>query len=202
MNGWKKQVAYLWRRLKRIKTWHLVVVLIALVILSAIFLRVNNLSMMEYRQAVITADESLDQAKVTQAAESLKVFVSAHMNTDTGQIPLQNLYNQAVQEAFARVNDVSSTSYQTATETCKSVLSQRGFTGYTNCIADAVGVASGNFNQPDLPNPSLYYLSFAGPLWSFDPSGVSVALTFVVFFTILLKLLTEVILGLVVRYRG
>ena len=202
MNGWKKQVEYIRRWLKRIKTWHLVILFICLAVLSAVTLRFNSLNMMEYRQAVIDADKTLDQAEVAKSAQALKDFVSAHMNTDTGQVPLQNLYNKAVQEAFAQVNDVSSDGYQAATEACKSVLSQRGFAGYTACVADAVGTSDSNFNQPDLPSPSLYYLSFAAPLWSFDSAGVSVALTFVVFFTILLKFLTEVVLAFLVRHRG
>lgn len=179
----------------------MVVVLIMLTILSAVLLRINNLNMVEYRDAVITADESLDEAKVESAAESLKLFVSAHMNTDTGQIPLQNLYNQAVSEAFSKVNNVDSSAYAEATESCKSVLAQRGFSGYTACVADSVGVSESNFNQPDLPNPALYYLSFASPLWSFDPAGVVVAITIVVFSAIIIKLLTEVILGIIVSRR-
>lgn len=180
----------------------MVVILVLLTVLSAILLRINNLNMVEYRDAVIAADETLDRKKVEDSAESLKLFVAAHMNTDTGQIPLQNLYNQAVGEAFSKVNDVDSTIYAQATEECKSVLAQRGYSGYSACVADNVGTSESNFNQPDLPNPALYYLSFASPAWSFDPAGVTVAATIVVFSAIVLKSLTEVVLGAIASYRG
>lgn len=197
-----KSLAYHRRLLKRIKTWHMVALCVVLAILSLILLRVNNLNMIEYRDAVVVADESLDVDKVESAAESLKLFVAAHMNTDTGRIPLQNLYNQAVSEAFGQVNDVDSTIYAQATEDCKSVLAQRGYSGYSACVADSVGTNESNFNQPELPNPALYYLSFASPMWSFDPAGVTVAATIVVFSAIILKLLTEVALGAVAARRG
>lgn len=196
-----KNLAYYRRFLKRIKTWHMVLVLIALTILSTVLLRINNLNMVEYRDAVIAADESLDMKKVESAAQSLKLFVAAHMNTDTGQIPLQNLYNQAVSEAFSNVNDVDSAVYAQATESCKSVLAQRGYSGYSACVADSVGVSESNFNQPNLPNPALYYLSYASPTWSFDPAGVAVAATIVVFSAIVLKLLTEAVLGVIASHR-
>ena len=197
-----KNLAYYRRMLKRIKTWHLVVLLVILAVLSVVLLRINNLNMIEYRNAVIAADESRDVKKVETAAESLKLFVSAHMNTDTGQVPLQNLYNQAVSEAFGKVNAVDSSAYAEATEACKSVLAQRGYSGYSACVADSVGVSESNFNQPDLPNPALYYLSFVSPQWSFDPAGVVFLALVVVFSAIILKLLTEVALGIIARRRG
>lgn len=170
-------------------------------ILSAILLRINNLNMIEYRNAVISADELLDMEKIEASTESLKLFVSAHMNTDTGQVPLQNLYNHAVGEAFNNVNDVDSSAYAEATEACKTVLAQRGYSGYSACVADIVGTSESNFNQPDLPNPALYYISFASPVWSFDPAGVVVLATIVVFSAIIIKLVTEAILGLMVDNR-
>lgn len=196
-----KNLAYVSRKLKKVKTWHIVVVFVVLLLSSLVLLRVNNLNMIKYRDEVIAADESLDEAKVRDAADSLRLYVAAHMNTDTGHIPLQNLYNQAVSEAFSKENEVNSDAYAEATESCKAVLSQRGYSGYSACVADSVGVNEDNFIQPELPNPALYYLSFVSPLWSFDPAGVAVLVTVVVFFAIIFKFLTEVVLSLVIYNR-
>lgn len=196
-----KKLAYIERRLKKIKTWHMILVFVVLAILSVVLLRANNLNMIKYRDAVILADETLDKAEVEKTAEALREFVSKHMNTDTGLIPLQNLYNQAVSEAFSKENAVNSDIYTEATESCKSVLSQKGYAGYSTCVADMIGVSESNFNQPDLPNPALYHLSYASPKWSADLAGVVVLVTTVVFFAIFLKLLTEGVLALVLNYR-
>lgn len=157
--------------------------------------------MVKYRDEVLSADETLDRKKVEESAEKLRLYVSKHMNTDTGLIPLQNLYNEAVSEAFSKENDVNSDIYKQATENCKSVLSQKGYAGYSACVADAVGTSESNFNQPDLPNPALYYLSYASPKWSFDIAGVVTLLAIVVFFAMIIKLLTEGVLALILNYR-
>ncbi|MDL2327667.1 hypothetical protein LJC64_03305 [Ruminococcaceae bacterium OttesenSCG-928-A11] len=196
-----KNLAFIGRKLKKIKTWHMVVVFIILLISSLFLLRANSLNMVKYRDAVISADETLDEKQIEEAAKSLKEYVSRHMNTDTGLIPLQNLYNEAVSVAFSKENGVDSEIYAQATEGCKSVLSQKGYAGYSACVADFVGTSESNFNQPDLPNPALYHISFASPKWSPDFAGIVVLLTIVVFFAMILKLLTEGILALILNYR-
>lgn len=202
MNGWKKQAEYLKRTLKKVKTWHLVVILIVFAILSVIFLRVNNLGMVELRDQVIAADKSGNQAALTQAASTLQKYVSRHMNTDTGQIPLQNSYDRAVQDAFDRANqDIDASGYSAATEECKRVIAAGGYQGYAECVAGTVGVGESTLNTPDLPNSSLYYLYFASPIVSFDLAGVMVILTTLVFCLIIIKLLTEVIIYFLL-YRG
>jgi len=151
--------------------------------------------MVELRDQVLVADTSGDSRAIEQAATKLRDFVRQHMNTDTGQIALQSSYNRAVQAAFRQANnDIDSSKYQIATEQCKSVLAVSGYQGYAACVADVVGANGANFKTPELPNPALFYLSFAAPILSFDVAGVFVILTFVVFFAIFIKLLTEVII--------
>jgi hypothetical protein len=202
MNEWKKRAAYLRRRLGRIKQWHLVVVFIILLVITLVGLRQNNLGMVELRAQVTEADKSLDWAAVNRSAENLHAYVNQHMNTDTGQIALQHLYDADVEKAFSAANtEIDSSAYTTATENCKQLISQSGYQGYATCVADSVGVSAEQLQTPELPNPALYYISFASPKLSGDVPGVAFVLMIVVFLTLFFRLLTGVVLGVATRKK-
>ncbi|MDR1197198.1 MAG: hypothetical protein LBL08_02915 [Candidatus Nomurabacteria bacterium] len=202
MDGWRKKLSYVWRRLRRVKTWQLALVLVALLALAVLCMRLNNQNMAQLRAEVIAADKTLDTEKVQQAAENLRAYTQSHMNADTNKIALQNLYNQAVQRAFAAVNnDVDASGYQAATKSCQSVIGQSGYQGYASCVAGRLGVSTKTFKTPKLPNPALYYLNYSSPALSFDLAGGLTLAAIVVFLAIFFKVTTEVILGAVVRSR-
>jgi hypothetical protein len=202
MNRWKKSAKYLARKLKAIKNWQLILALIIFGVFSLVCLRANNTNMMELRNQLLVADKTADIQKIEQSAEQLRQYSQHHMNADTGQIALQNLYNQKVQQAFSVANaEIDASGYTTATENCKVALSQTGYQGYADCVASAVGLSEIAFKTPELPNPAMYYLNYSSPIISFDLAGVFCCLTFVVFLAIFLRLLTGVILGLVLRFR-
>jgi hypothetical protein len=202
MNGWKKRTAYLRRKIGRIKQWHLAVVLLLLLVVTVLSLRQNNLTMIDLRSQVIAADEASDWGGVDASAKTLREYVSHHMNTNTGQIALQNLYDDAVEQAFAAANaEIDSSSYSAATENCKSLIGQSGYQGYATCVAESVNLSSEQIQIPQLPNPALYYISFVSPKFSFDLAGVSLGLMIVVFFTFLLRAITAVVLGVATRKR-
>jgi hypothetical protein len=201
MNGWKARAEYIRRKVKKVKTWHLVAALIALGVLSLVFLRINNSGMVVLRDQVIAADEKGNDKELQNAIAKLQHYVSAHMNADTGQIALQNSYDRAVSAAYAAVdNDIDASGYAAATENCKSLRTQ-GWGAYIACVSSAIDTSTSNFRPPELPNPGLYYVSYASPLVSFDSAGVLTTLAFVVFFIIVFKLLTEVVLQLVLYKR-
>jgi hypothetical protein len=202
MNGWKKYSAYWRRRIGRIKQWHLGLIFVVLLVAASLGLRQNNLNMVELRNQVVAADEALDWDKVNSTAEVLHQYVSRHMNANTGQIALQNLYDSDTQQAFAAANsEIDSSAYQTATANCQALISQSGYTGYATCVAESVGVSSEQIRQPELPNEAFYYISFLSPRLSFDFAGVCLALLIVVFLTFLVRLLTAVILGVATRKK-
>jgi hypothetical protein len=203
MNGWKKSAAYLGRRLRRIKQWHLGLVFLVLLIIVIFGLRQNNLTMVDLRAQVIAADQALDWPAVDASAETLRSYVSQHMNANTGQIALQNLYNRDVKRALETAQiDIDSSAYLTATETCRAQVNQSGYQGYAACVAESVGTSDAQLQALELPSPTLYYISFASPRLSFDLAGVCLALMIVVFFTLLFRFLTGVILGVAVRNRN
>ena len=156
--------------------------------------------MIELRQQVVEADAALDGQAVYTKAQQLHSYVNQHMNTNTGQIALQHLYDQAVQQAIAAgTPEVDSSAYQAASENCRSAAQQSGYQGYAACVASAVGISDKSLEAVELPNPALYYIALLAPRLSFDLAGVSLVLTVVVFLTLLIRFLTEVTLGLLAR---
>ncbi|MDR2524071.1 MAG: hypothetical protein LBC95_00805 [Candidatus Nomurabacteria bacterium] len=202
MNGWKDRWFWLWRRLRKVKFWQLVLVFVGLVVVMTLCLRSNSQGMIELRQQLVAADRDGSAAEIERAAVDLRRYVAGHMNADTGLIPLQNSYNRAVEAAFqAANNQINSGGYVAATESCQSQIATGGYQGYAACVAGAVGLSSDDFATPNLPNPALYYISYASPLISFDLAGTVTVLVAVVFFAIILRALSEVIPIIILRYR-
>jgi hypothetical protein len=199
----KDRLKWLWRRVRKVKVWQLLAALAVLLITAVIGLRANNQTMVDLRQALIEADKTGQAAEIQESAAKLRDYVSGHMNTDTGPVPLQNSYNIAVETAFRAANDqVTSAGYEAATEACKAQIASAGYQGYANCVANAVGLSDSDFATPELPNPALFYISYASPLLSADLAGVATTLAFVVFFAIVLRFISGMVVLLIWRLRG
>lgn len=182
-----RKIAFFWRKLRRlfkkVKLWQVFLLFVLTLVLAVLALRNNNLEMVKLRDTVIAADKAGNSEELEEAALRLQNYVAKHMNTDTGQIALQNTYDQAVEEAFKNANQLDgSQSYDIATEKCKA-LAVNGYQAYAQCVADEVGVSSSDFTKPELPNPGMFYLSFSAPIISFDLAGWLVIFT--IFFAIL-----------------
>lgn len=66
---------------------------------AATFLRLNNIGMVQRREAVINADEQGNGDNIVERLYDLQRYVSAHMNTDLGQgVYLEKSYNRDLQE--------------------------------------------------------------------------------------------------------
>jgi hypothetical protein len=114
----KRQVRHNIKRLQRVKTWQLVILLILMGFLSATFLRLNNIGMVERRAAVITADSAGDDAITQSRLYDLQRYVSAHMNTNMGKgIYLEETYKRDVKIAYEKVSNESNI-YKKAQEVC------------------------------------------------------------------------------------
>ena len=68
--------------LQRIKTWQLIVLLVIVGFISATFLRLNNIVMVQRREAVITADKEGSQDDIVNRLYDLQRYVSSHMNSN------------------------------------------------------------------------------------------------------------------------
>ena len=61
----KRKTRFRIKRLSQVKTWQLMILLVMVGFISATFLRLNNVGMVERRQAVENADKAGDVAALT-----------------------------------------------------------------------------------------------------------------------------------------
>ncbi len=197
------------RQLNRIKLWHLIVALVVLMVISATFLRLNNVGMAERRRAVIAADKTGDMAQIRQRLADLQRYTAAHMNTETGPIYLQEQYNRDAKTALKAVQTSSSaeTANAKADAVCKPRFSSWSI-AYVQCVYEELGKLTSSDasiqKTAKLPDTSLYYYTFNAPLWSADVAGWSVLLTLIVLLCIVVRLAGIGILRILLhlRYRS
>ena len=166
---------------RRFWVWSILVLLAAvLAILSAVFLRQNNLNMAQLRDELVTADETGDIEQVQLAAQRLQNYVAHHMHTMTGRIALQTLYEQAAEQAMeaSKPPEISTDIYMQATNDCKPQLAY-GYRSWASCVATKVGLNSTTtlaVADEVAPDPDLYYVEYAPVRWSADLAGICLLL--------------------------
>lgn len=218
MSGWSKiskitrenqRVRYdkrVLRSLGKLKTWQLVVVLAILTVLTAMFLRMNNLGMIDLRENLVKADETGNLQSVNDAAVKLRDFTANHMNTSAGKIPLQTLYNQAAQQAIdaSRPPEINSAAYIEAQNSCMPNLKSYGYASWAQCVAGAVGLSDINsLDQNNLPppDPDAFYVDFASARWSPDLAGFSLLISAIIGLLIVFKVFSFLILRFIIVYK-
>ena len=196
-------------KLSHVKTWQLVVIVLLLTIVSATFLRLNNLGMIELRTAVIQADEKGDKAEIKQSLIQLQGFISSHMNTKlNGGIYLSKSYERdraAALEAASSASNPQASVYQQASIECRArwqgnVTSFRN--DYVQCVIDrvsALGSSADPTAHTKLPLVDNYRYDFSSPVLSFDMAGLFVVLTGVNLLLIAVRVVSSLILSVVVR---
>lgn len=168
--------------LLRIKTWQLIILLIIFSFVAATFLRLNNIGMVQRREAVFAADEGGNPEKIHQRLYDLQHYVSTHMNTDLAQgVPLNASYArdyQAWQEKQYSNGNENGNIYKKAQEICAPQFSSYS-QAYLQCTTNELAkfpAASGPDTGADEPREEAYVHSFSSPVWSPDFAGWSVAL--------------------------
>jgi hypothetical protein len=141
-----KRALHHWlRNIQRLKVWQLLVLLIIASFISATLLRLNNIGMVERRQAVYAADEKGDSVEIRNALAELQRYVGSHMNTglDKG-VYLQKSYDRAREAALATAGTAAnpnSAIYQQASIECRSrfVGGVQSFRNdYVQCVIEKV----------------------------------------------------------------
>ena len=209
----KRELRQTLRRIQAIKTWQLVVLLLMVGFVALTFLRLNNVGMVERRDAVWAADEAGDDVEIQRRLYDLQRYVAAHMNTDPGRVQLEYTYKRDNDVLKAQLQQESDTNpngniYKLATDVCDPIGLANGWRWpdirYVNCIQEeldkypSAGLLKDAF-QPLSTAP--YYHSFASPLWSPDFAGWSVALFMLIAFIIVFRLITLVVLKIMLKYR-
>lgn len=196
------------KRLNAIKTWQLLVLLLLTSIVAATLLRLNNLGMMERRDAVIAADEKGDRAQIEAAVNELQRYVTRHMNTNLGGgFYLTKSYERAREAAMSQASDSSnpnSAIYNQASIECQSAAERARHGGYVACVLAKVGTIEGQGDFAStlkLPPSELYKINFVSPFLSFDLAGLSVLLSVFIVVVIIVRLTGVVILKILLRSR-
>lgn len=167
-------------------------------LLTATFLRLNNIGMIERRTAVLNADKQGDQEITRARLFDLQRYSSAHMNADSGTIYLQAQYARDTQANIeaASAREGESNINLLADKVCKAQFG--GYSqAYVQCFASELAKYPSGTNAPDkatLPSPSLYRHDFASPAWSPDFAGFALALCWFILVLIVVRLLSLLLL--------
>lgn len=200
------------KTVEKIKTWQLVVLLLMAGFVSATFLRLNNIGMIERRDAVIAADSDDDPGKLRNRLYDLQRYVSSHMNADPGKIALENTYqrdNDRLKEKFASEGggNPHGNVYRQVIDVCDPIAQSQGWrwpdVRYTNCINDELSKypAASQLQEFKPLRPDPYYHTFISPKWSPDFAGWSLVLCAVIVLVIIFRLVVLGILKLMLRSK-
>ena len=198
----KKHVKRSLGQLQRIKTWQLVIILILAGFVSATFLRLNNIGMVQRRSAVYTADKVGDNTTTQNRLYDLQRFVSSHMNTDMGKgVFLTATYNRDKQALIEKAsNGPNGNIYVKAQQVCAPRYSSWS-PAYVQCTVNELAKYPAGTNLNDIVNlPSgPYQYTFASPLWSPDFAGWSVLVCVVILIMIIARFTGVLILRILLR---
>lgn len=205
----KKQMRRNLKQLQRVKTWQLIILLVLMTFVSATFLRLNNIGMIERRTATVDADsaDNFNNQVISDRLYDLQKYVTLHMNTDMGKgVYLEASYKRDVQAAYAVASNDSNPNgniYKKAQEVCAP-----RFTSYSNaylqCTISELNKypsSSNLISSANLPQPYLYLHAFISPLWSPDFAGWSVLICIAIFTMIIIRMTSVGILKLLLRHH-
>lgn len=202
-----RQVRRSIRQLQHVKTWQLVVLLILVGFIAATFLRLNNIGMVQRRDAVAAADKAGDQAVIQSRLFDLQRYVTSHMNSDMGTIYLEDQYKRDSQKILDDASGSSNPNgniYKKAQEVCAPRFS--GYSqAYLQCTVDylaSVPSSSDLSSTVTPPKPDIYRHSFASPLWSPDFAGWAVLICVLIVVMIFGRFLGLAILRMMLKMNN
>ena len=177
--------------------------------LSVLALRANSLEAAKHFEAVKQADET--GQGINEAMNNLQDYVTNHMNTDLERVTLSSTYERDYEKAvqnFQNSGDISGTDEKAAIAQC-AYLQKPGviyYQQYSHCVEDILKTTPSAANPEasvKAPLKELYEFHFVSPGWSPDVAGLTIALAFLLWLVLAVKLLVQIILMLIVRrHRG
>lgn len=214
----KKKTKFRIKRLSQIKTWQLVILLIMSGFISATFLRLNNVGMVERRESVENADKAGDIVNLQQRLYDLQRYVSTHMNADPGRIALDHtykrMYDRKLKEFEEEIKNQSNNDTVSKVRAVCDARAQQGGYGrfttqadprYINCINEEWAkypAAKATSLQFEAPSTEPYYHTFVSPIWSADFAGWSLLVTIFIAMIIVMRLVILGVLKLMLRRRN
>ncbi len=167
-------------------------------LITATFLRLNNIGMIERRAAVINADKAGDAETVRARLFDLQRYAAVHMNADSGTVYLSEQYRRDTQAAIeaASARQSADNINVKADQACKAQFS--GYSqAYVQCFASELAKypsQADTLDKANLPSPSLYRHDFSSPTWSPDFAGFGVLICLLITLVIVARLLSLLLL--------
>ena len=193
------------KKLQRIKTWQLIVLLVISGFISATFLRLNNIGMVERREGVLSADTRGDEETIIKRLYDLQRHVSAHMNTELGRgVYLESSYSRDLQNwQSSQYGDSNPNGniYKKAQEVCAPRFKSYS-AAYLQCTTGELAkypAAAAPATDTSKPRQEAYIHAFGSPLWSPDFAGWSVVLFVIILGLIVVRFVSLGVLGLLLR---
>lgn len=203
----KKQATYRLRQLKRVKTWQLLIIFILSVFVSTAFLRLNNIGMIERRDAVLSADIVGDSEKTKERLYDLQRYVTSHMNTDMGNgVYLGETYKKDVAAAYALASvdtNPNGNIYKKAQDVCRPKFDHWSM-AYIQCTINEIAKYPSSDNlisSVQIPRADIYSHNYVSPVWSADFAGWSVMVSVVILIIIIIRLTGVILLKAIIRHR-
>lgn len=197
----KKDLKLVLRKLKTIKTWQLLIILILSLFIEATLLRFNHIHMTDLKAEVAAADESDDDEAILASLNKLKDYVNTHtvvnvvekngvsrVTFGSGPIYLEHQYQRKASAALAEAEANAASDenpngnvFAKAMDVCKPLAIQNGWAwnspGYIECMTGEIAKYPTSERIEDtyaaaLPSTNLFRYDFASPIWTFSPAGV------------------------------
>lgn len=197
------------KQLQRVKTWQLLILLILVGFLAATFLRLNNIGMINRRDAVLAADKTGDVTVIQSRLYDLQRYVVEHANASTGVFYLEEQYKRDAQKAVDEASNDDNPNGNInakAEAVCKPQYSVWS-PAYVQCFTDELAKYPPSPDPAEnvtLPKVDLYRYEFISPLWSSDFAGWSIVACVIIILMIIVRMISLVILRLLLKrhYRG
>lgn len=216
-------------RLKRIRLWQLLLILIPLLFVAATLLRLDHLKMVELRDAVLAADAAEDDAAIQSSLVTLQEFVVSHIVVNiaeqngvqsiifgTGPFYLEHQYlraaNAAIEAAEAEVVDDSNpygNIYAAVSAICRPLAIQNGWAWnsqpYLDCWTSHLAEypASDNLEinlTANVPSTELFRHNYASPIWAPTAAGWVILLCILLTLVILVRFVIWLILKIALLF--
>lgn len=188
--------------------WQVLVVFLLMTVVSATLLRINNVGMVQRRDAVLQADEAGDYDALEKRLFDLENYVFSHMNTSTGDFWLVKTYEvklkQIVEQAKASLpQQGGQTAQRAAADVCDKRYGRFAMP-YVNCFVEELKKHTTAYEKPveiKTPNPNIYKKNYLAPIWSPDLAGLAVLVWFGLLAYLLLRTISNLLFRLLISVK-
>ena len=225
----KKELKISLKKLSKVKTWQLALILLILLFIEATCLRIDHIRMNDLKTAVTTADADGNDEALGKALADLRDFTSTHTVVNvvekngksnvifgTGPIYLEQTYvrkaSAALAEAEANANtdqNPNGNVFAKAMEVCKPQAINNGWAWnspeYLGCMTGEIAKYPTSETLEDtyaasLPSTALFRYEFASPIWTFSFSGILGIICIVLAAVVLLRTFLWIILHIALLF--